>query len=208
MPPDPEQSSSPLAEPSSLAEPFAAESPPLADSPLADSLSLAEWLVLCLACEQPTHGFALARLLGHDGGLGRIWRVPKPVIYRALQRLEKLALLETVGEQASSKGPVRSLVDVTAAGRDAASAWLQRPVSHTRDVRSELLVKLALLYRCGGDPRPLLDAQRERLMPIAVALHDQLAASSGFERTLVLWRCETVSATVRFLDAVRAQGSA
>lgn len=32
----------------------------------APTLSLAEWLVLCLVCEKPQHGFAIARLLGSD----------------------------------------------------------------------------------------------------------------------------------------------
>ena len=35
-------------------------------------LSLAEWLVLCLASERPTHGFAIASVLAEDGSLGRI----------------------------------------------------------------------------------------------------------------------------------------
>jgi DNA-binding PadR family transcriptional regulator len=126
--------------------------------PAADesSLSLAERLVLCLVCEQPRHGFALAKLLGYEGEMGQVWRVPKPVIYRALQRLEMLGLVRTTEQQASGQGPVRSLVDATPAGRKAASAWLTRPASHNRDVRSELLVKLALLDRAGADPRPLL----------------------------------------------------
>lgn len=165
-------------------------------------LSLSEWLVLCLVCEQPRHGFAIARLLEHEGSLGKVWRVPKPVIYRALQRLEQLALVRTTEQQASSQGPVRSLIDATHAGREAAAAWLARPVSHNRDVRSELLVKLALLDRAGTDPQPLLEAQREHLVPLSDALRARLEAAAGFDRTLVLWRYETVSATIRFLDAL------
>jgi PadR family transcriptional regulator AphA len=172
------------------------------------SLSLAEWLVLCLVCEQPRHGFAIARLLDADGSLGQIWRVPKPVIYRALQRLEHLGMVRTAEQQASSQGPVRSLIDATQAGRDAAAAWLTRPVSHTRDVRSELLVKLALLDRAGQDPLPLIRAQREHLAPVAEALDERLGSVEGFDRTLTLWRFETVSATVRFLDALSAQVTA
>jgi DNA-binding PadR family transcriptional regulator len=168
------------------------------------SLSLAEWLVLCLVCEEPRHGFAIARILGREGSMGRIWRVPKPVIYRALQRLELLGLVQTAQQQPSSQGPVRSLIDATQAGRSAAAGWLTRPVEHTRDVRSELLVKLALLDRAGTDPQPLLEAQREQLIPVADALRDRLAAAGGFDRTLALWRYETVSATVRFLDALCA----
>jgi DNA-binding PadR family transcriptional regulator len=169
------------------------------------SLSLAEWLVLCLVCEQPRHGFAIARLLTADGAMGEIWRVPKPVVYRALQRLEELGLVRTTEQQPSSQGPVRSLIAVTAAGRGAAADWLARPVAHTRDVRSELLVKLALLDRAGRDPRPLAGAQRELLAPIADALRARLDEAAGFDRTLLLWRYETVSATVRFLDALCAQ---
>jgi DNA-binding PadR family transcriptional regulator len=172
------------------------------------SLSLAEWLVLCLVCEEPRHGFAIARILGREGSMGRIWRVPKPVIYRALQRLELLRLVQIAEHQTTSQGPVRSLIDATEAGRRAAADWLTRPVEHTRDVRSELLVKLALLDRAGTDPQPLLEAQREQLVPVADALHDRLAMASGFDRTLVLWRYETVSATVRFLDAMYPQAAA
>jgi DNA-binding PadR family transcriptional regulator len=172
------------------------------------SLSLAEWLVLCLVCEQPRHGFAIARLLDSDGSLGQIWRVPKPVVYRALQRLEHLGMVRVAEQQASNQGPVRSLVDAAGPGRQAASAWLTRPVWHNRDVRSELLVKLALLDRTGRDPQPLLTAQREHLAPVADGLRDRLGTVSGFERTLALWRYETVSATVRFLDALSAQVTA
>ncbi len=172
------------------------------------SLSLAEWLVLCLVCEQPRHGFAMAGILGREGRLGQIWRVPKPVVYRALQRLELLGLVQTAEQQPSSQGPVRSLADATPAGRKAAADWLARPVEHTRDVRSELLVKLALLDRAGWDPQPLVEDQREQLLPVADALHGRLAAASGFDRTLALWRYETVSATVRFLDALCARAAA
>jgi len=178
---------------------------PAADEP---ALSLAEWLVLCLVCEQPRHGFALARLLGADGDLGRIWRVPKPVVYRALQRLEHLGLVSQGLPERTSLGPARATVDATGAGRGLASHWLTRPASHTRDVRSELLVKLALLERSGRDPRPLLDAQRQRLVPVARALRARLNHEVGFEHTLALWRTETIEATLRFLDAMRPSDAA
>jgi len=168
-------------------------------------LSLAEWLVLCLVCEEPSHGFALARILSEDGELGKIWRVPKPVIYRALQRLEDAGLVATVELQPSNAGPVRSLVAATDAGRDAATGWLAQPARHNRDVRSELLAKLALLDRVGTDPAELLAAQRAQLEPVAEALHRKLARTTGLERTIVLWRWEMVVATLRFLDEAVAE---
>ena len=150
-------------------------------SPEDRSLSLSEWLVLCLVREQPRHGVAIARLL---------------------------SLVRTTEQQATSQGPVRSLIDATPAGREAAAAWLTRPVSHTRDVRSELLVKLALLDRTGTDPQPLLATQREHLAPLADLLRARLGDATGFDRTLALWRYETVSATIRFLDALSAPAPA
>ncbi len=173
--------------------------------PAAPSLSLSEWLVLCLVCEEARHGFAIARLLGAGGPLGQVWRVPKPVVYRSLQRLVQCGFVRTAGVETSSEGPVRSLVEATPAGRDAASAWLAQPVSRNRDVRSELLAKLALLDRAGADPRPLVDAQREQLVPVAAALQERLAGAGGFERAIAAWRWETVSATLRFLDMLGAQ---
>src|SRR5215475_2610683 len=138
-------------------------------------LSLAEWLVLCLLAEGPSHGFALVRTLSADGDLGKIWRVPKPVIYRALQRLETVGLVATVEQQSSSSGPMRSLVAATEAGREAGAAWLAKPARHNRDIRSELLLKLALLDRAGADPGPLLAAQRAQLEPVAHALQGKLS---------------------------------
>jgi DNA-binding PadR family transcriptional regulator len=165
-------------------------------------LSLAEWLVLCLVCEQPTYGLALAQLLGRDGSLGQVWSVPKAMIYRDLSRLEALGLVRVAGQQRSDTGPVRSLYKVTGRGRTAAADWLTRPVRHPREVRSELLVKLALLDRAGADPSALVRAQLDELRPIAAALDQRLSAANGFDRTVALWRHESMAATMRFLQSV------
>ena len=171
-------------------------------SPCEPTLSLSEWLVLCLITEQATHGNAIAAQLGHIGPLGRVWHVHKAVVYRSIDRLQQAGLVVAVGEEPSSRGPVRTLVEATKHGRAAARAWLVRPVAHTRDIRSELLVKLALLDRAGTSPAGLLEAQHTQLQPIADALAGRLDAADGFERILLLWRHETVSATIRFLDAL------
>jgi PadR family transcriptional regulator AphA len=171
-------------------------------SPGEPSLSLSEWLVLCLITEQATHGNAIAAQLGHDGPLGQVWHVHKAVVYRSIDRVQQAGLVVTVGAEPSSRGPVRTLVKATPKGDAAARAWLSRPVAHTRDIRSELLVKLALLDRTGTSPAALLKAQHTQLQPIAGALAGRLAAADGFERILLLWRYETISATIRFLDAL------
>jgi DNA-binding PadR family transcriptional regulator len=112
-------------------------------------LSLAEWLVLCLVSKGPTHGFAIAGLLAQDGSLGQLWYVDKTVVYRATQRLEHLGLITVSEKQPSRLGPDRAQMQGTPAGRQAAGRWLRQPTIHPRDIRSELLVKLALLDRAG-----------------------------------------------------------
>ena len=77
-------------------------------------------------------------------------------------------------------------------------------MEHARDVRSELMVKLALLDRAGSDSRALVLAQLARLLPVAAALDDQLRATTGFEHTLVLWRHKAMTATMRFLQDLTA----
>jgi DNA-binding PadR family transcriptional regulator len=165
-------------------------------------LSLAEWLVLCLLCEGPAYGQVLTGLLARDGRIGRVWWVPKSMVYRALPRLERAGLIRPAGQERSSQGPDRSLYEATVAGQLAAGQWLRTPAGHARDVRSELMVKLALLDRAGADPRELLQAQVAQLIPVAAALGDRLRTTTGFEHALALYRHESVSGTLRFLEAL------
>jgi DNA-binding PadR family transcriptional regulator len=167
-------------------------------------LSLTEWLVLSVAAEKPAHGFAIAAQLGRGTVLGGVWHVPRPQVYRSLNRLAGLGLIRETGRERSSTGPVRQLLEVTPAGRQRAGAWLGRPARHGRDVRSELLVKLALLDRAGADAGALVRSQRDQLAPIAVGLEERLGSAAGPERTVMLWRREAISATLRFLDALDA----
>jgi DNA-binding PadR family transcriptional regulator len=162
-------------------------------------LSLTEGLVLSLVSEGPTYGLILARLLAPDGSLGQIWSVPKGVVYYTLQQLELLGLIRMTPEQRTGSGRARSFCEITPGGRAAAAAWLRVPADHVRDVRSELMVKLALHNRTGADSRPLVRAQLARLAPAAAALEGRLHTATGFERTMILWRHEAMTATMQFL---------
>src|ERR1700759_2402204 len=157
-----------------LASQYAVTMVPAQEPPLSRS----EWIVLSVICEGPTHGNAVSRAVGPDGDLGQIWHVQRGVVYRSLDRLNDLGLTQSAGEEATGRGPVRLLVEATDAGQVAARSWLQQPGQHRRDIRSELLVKLALLDRSGAAPHDLLTAQRAQLVPIAGALHDRIASAA------------------------------
>jgi len=164
-------------------------------------MSLPEWLVLALLSQQPAHGFAVSQVTAEDGDLGRIWQVPKAVVYRAIGRLLEAELIAPEGTE-PGLGPQRTVYSATQAGREAAHEWLRTPVEHVRQIRSELLLKLALLDRAEEDPSSLLRAQREVLEPIATAIEAKRARSEGFDSTLLAWRRSTAVAALDFLDTI------
>jgi DNA-binding PadR family transcriptional regulator len=165
------------------------------------TLSLAERTVLAVLSERPAHGFAVARLTAPDGELGRIWHIPRPVVYRSIGRLLDAGLLIPAAVE-SGRGPQRTLYTVTAPGRQATERWLDTPVQHVRDVRSQLLLKLALLDRAGRDPTDLLSRQKIALEPIVAAIRSERAAGQGFDRTLLAWRRASAAAALAFLDDI------
>jgi DNA-binding PadR family transcriptional regulator len=165
------------------------------------SLSLAEWTVLTLISERPTHGFAISQLTAQGGDLGRIWHIPRPIVYRAIGRLEEAGLVTPQAVE-PGRGPQRTIYSATPAGQQAAQRWLDTPVEHIREVRSHLLLKLALLDRTGGDPADLLKRQKAALEPIASAIKAERPTRKGFDATLLAWRRATTAATMAFLDDV------
>ncbi len=176
--------------------------PPPSRSPI---LSLAEWVTLAVVDEGPAHGFAVASLTAPDGALGRVWHLPRPVVYRALPRLAEARLVR-MGEATAGRGPARHPYSITPAGRRAVATWLGTPVGHVREVRSELLVKLALLDRRGASAAGLVARQREAFGDIASALLVE-APTSGFDETIRRWRRANVLATLDFLADLDADTS-
>jgi DNA-binding PadR family transcriptional regulator len=163
---------------------------------------------LGLLVEEPRHGFALVKAMAPDGDIGRVWSLPRPLVYRALSTLQIKGLASVMGPEPSDVGPRRLLVKPTDEGRRLLLHWLSTPVEHLRDWRSLLMLKLALISRMGEDPRPLLDAQARRFAPLVQVLERRATeASNGFDRTLMLWRLESARAAVRFLE-LAAEGVA
>lgn len=168
--------------------------------PLPD-LSLADWVVLGLVAEGPTHGWPIVRALRADGPVGRVWTVPRPIVYRSLTSLTQRGYIEECGEATASKGPQRTIVRATRRGRAALKRWLQTPVEHVRDVRTELLVKLALLDRAEQSSQLLVQRQIEHLAPVVSAVSTR-PAGDRFDLVVSRWRREQAIAVDRFLRSL------
>jgi PadR family transcriptional regulator AphA len=164
-------------------------------------LSLADWAVLGAVAARPTHGWAVVQELATDGALGRVWTVPRPVVYRSIASLTAKGLIEPRGEAAGGRGPQRTIVRITRRGRAALGQWLSTPVDHVRDVRSAFLLKLALLDRAGRPCHALVRAQLDELAPVFAALHEP-PERDDFDVVLATWRREAAEAVRRFLEAL------
>jgi PadR family transcriptional regulator AphA len=159
--------------------------------------------VLALIGERQTHGWAVAGKLARGGEVGQIWAVSRPIVYHALEKLERAGLIQAVGLERGGRGPHRVIYAVTDEGRRELDAWLEGPVEHVRDIRSVFLLKIVLTERVGRDPEALLVGQRNALVPLLALLEaqaDDTGPELPGETTVAAFRLETASAIVRFID--------
>lgn len=162
------------------------------------ALPFAESVCLALVTQGVAHGWALGTILSADGELGRIWTLSRPLTYRAIDGLVDKHLITRTGHGAG-RGPGRVLLAPTPLGRRRVKTWLDTPVAHLRDVRTELLVKLHLRLRAGLDNEKLLIAQQQLFEPAI----GTLTSSSPDDDLVDLWRRESARAVRRFLDHAR-----
>jgi DNA-binding PadR family transcriptional regulator len=170
-----------------------------------DQLTAGEWAVLALLSESSAHGFALARAMAPDGEVGQVWAVRRPLVYRALETLQRMGLASPLSTVPSQAGPQRTLLEVSPAGRRALAQWLGQPVDHVRDARSLLMLKLLFLTRRHADLEPLLIAQREQFSVHSESLSAAVDRAEGFDRALLLWRLQSTLAAIRFTETMLAE---
>lgn len=155
---------------------------------------LAREVVLALVVAEPRHGWALQRELAPNGSIGRAWTLSRQLTYRAIDALveEKLARRAAPRE---GMGGDKVIISPTAAGRRHCATWLDEPVTHLRDVRTELVVKIMLRETHG---LPLADfVRRQRLVfePLIAAV---TASNDG--SPVGTWRAESAESVRRWLD--------
>jgi DNA-binding PadR family transcriptional regulator len=160
---------------------------------------LGEWACLGVLYLGPAHGWAVSRELLPDGAVGRVWSLSRPLTYRALDALVSRGWAAAVGSEAGASGPTRTILAVTRAGRAAFRRWVDIPVEHLRDLRSELLLKLVLAERAGLPTGDLVAAQR-------VVIERFAGGNPPHGGDVVaLWRHESGQAALRFLEQLGAR---
>lgn len=160
---------------------------------------LAREVVLALVVAEPRHGWALQRELSPEGSIGRAWSLSRQLTYRAIDALVEDGLARR-GAPRDGGGADRVIVTATARGRKHCLVWLDQPVAHLRDVRTELLVKLMLREMIGLEVAAFLHAQREVFAPLIEGVKH--TRDHGVVAT---WRRENADAVRRFLEALERQ---
>jgi PadR family transcriptional regulator AphA len=124
------------------------------------------------------HGYDLARHFETNEPLGNVIRLEPGMVYHHLKKLERLGWAEALAEPQGR--PARRLIALTVAGRVELARWLAEPVTHTREIRLDFLVKLyfALVLDPGLAVR-LIDEQRERSARQVEALTVRLLGSDS-----------------------------
>jgi DNA-binding PadR family transcriptional regulator len=167
-----------------------------------NDLLLGEWACLGLLHSGPSHGFAIAVRLKPGSDIGRIWSLTRPLTYRALEQLQIHGYVEESGEEAGLAGGNRTLLTMTKQGRAIFRTWINTPVVHLRDMRSELLLKLVLADECGIDISAMLKTQRKNIKTLQRNIERSLDGDSQND-TVHKWRSEIAEATLRFIDSLK-----
>ena len=125
----------------------------------------------------------------------------RPLTYRAIATLTEMGLVRSAGEESGDGGPTRMVWVLTPTGRASLRRWLTEPVSHPRDVRSELLLKIVVSDLMGVDRDGLVTAQLERFETHRAARLGELRDDP--DDPVRLWRVEFAQAAIAFLNSVR-----
>ena len=155
---------------------------------------LARNVVLALVVHSPRHGWAIHEELSPTGDIGHAWTLSRQLVYRAIDTLVEDGLVKRATPKDGGGGD-KVIISPTAAGKRAAMQWLDSPVTHLRDVRTELVLKVMLRDRMGLALAPFLALQHEIFDPLIASINKDQSDSP-----VNLWRRESANAVKRYLN--------
>lgn len=129
-------------------------------------------MILALLEQGPSHGWEMksrieAALGQENGGLNRGY------IYEVIHKMESQGLITSHVEPQAGPRPDRTVHEITAAGREQLSTWLDEPVKRTTGFRDEFVQKvLSASLRGAGELRRFCRIQRQALLAESRTLQD------------------------------------
>ncbi len=149
------------------------------------------------------HGYEIMRFL--ESALEGAWRVSNSQLYVLLKRMEQEGLLVSRSE-AQDVRPSKRVFHVTPLGRDAFKAWVNRPVPHVRDLRTEFLCKMFFFQHLSlPGARKLLLAQIDTIEALKERIRkNPKGEKDAFLKLLYGFKARNIECLLRWLkeDAI------
>jgi len=123
------------------------------------------------------------------------------LVYRAIDTLVADGLVKRATPK-DGGGADKVIISPTAAGKRHAEMWLNTPVLHLRDVRTELVVKVMLREQFQLPLQPFVTKQRHVFEPLIDAIN-----KSSSQSPVEMWRRESASAVKRYLTRLEKYGN-
>jgi len=155
---------------------------------------LARNVVLALVVHTPRHGWAIHEQLAPTGDIGHAWTLSRQLVYRAIDTLVEDGLVKRATPKDGGGGD-KVIISPTAAGKRLAMQWLESPVTHLRDVRTELVLKVMLREKMELPLASFLTTQHEIFDPLIAVINKDSSGSP-----VNLWRKESANAVKRYLS--------
>ncbi|MFA7249733.1 MAG: PadR family transcriptional regulator [Dehalococcoidia bacterium] len=168
-------------------------------------LSPAQYAILGLLYDQPTHGYGLQRAFAAGGELADVAQIGQPALYAALKELVARALIAGQEEREGAR-PLRTTYALTPRGEASLLDWLRQPVPRLRQVRLDFLLKVYFARRRGVRVvRALVDAQIRVCHDYLARLEERAAQLSpdDFAYLVVESRTTAARSTLDWLHAYR-----
>jgi len=154
---------------------------------------LARNVVLALVVHTPRHGWAIHEQLSPTGDIGHAWTLSRQLVYRAIDTLVEDGLVKRATPKDGGGGD-KVIISPTAAGKRMALQWLDSPVTHLRDVRTELVLKVMLREKMKMPLDSFLESQHAIFDPLIASINKDASDSP-----VNLWRRESANAVKRYL---------
>jgi DNA-binding PadR family transcriptional regulator len=152
------------------------------------------------------HGYDLARHFGDDQPLGDVLKLEPGMLYHHLKKLGRTGWV-TVDVEPQGTRPPRQVYTLTDDGKTELLRWLREPVTHTREIRLEFLIKLYFARLL--DPalaadlvRGQLDKSREMESTLETRLVASTAAATDFARQVLDLRLLQTRAAITWLESL------
>lgn len=163
-----------------------------------------EYILLGLLHQRPMHGYDLHKEIASREGIALIWSIKQSQLYALLDKLEAQGMLASTLVPGEAH-PLRKEFQLTEAGQQAFSTWVQNPVHHPRAMRQDFLARLYFASQTSPQAAAHLIHQQQAVCHSWLQGLDQqerlLGEGHDFERSVYTFRTTQITGMLEWLSS-------